>query len=439
MKFKQIHLLLVAILFFAFITRIYRLHVPERYIFDEVYHTVTAKLMANNDPRAFEWWHSAPEPNTAIDWLHPPLAKYTQAFFIKIFGDTSFAWRLSSALFGVGVIYLVYKLSQELFKKEKIGLLAAFLASMDGLLLTQSRITMNDIHVTFFILLTLVVYINYRKNPQAKKLILVGLSAGLAMSSKWSGLFALVIVCLLEAIDWIKKFLSKKIDWNELVEQGLLRVLVLGLLPFFTYILSYGQMFLQGKGWNHLNKLHQQIWWYQTNLDATHGYQSQPWQWFLNLKPVWFHVNYIDQNTIANIYSLGNSILFWAAAIAVIWTILFLAINKLKNNTNRDSTHLNLLLIAYFIIWLPWQLSPRIMFFYHFAPAVPLMSIILAYWLVKIWAADSKKKLRWNKIAVITIISMIALNFIVFYPHWTAIPMPKNFVQSVYYFIPSWK
>ena len=68
--------LLLAILAFAFFTRMFQLHIPEEYYFDEVYHAVTAKLVARNDPRAYEWWHPAPEPNTAIEWLHPPLAKY---------------------------------------------------------------------------------------------------------------------------------------------------------------------------------------------------------------------------------------------------------------------------------------------------------------------------------------------------------------------------
>ena len=102
MRIKHGPVILVAILLFAFVTRLYRIHVPDHYIFDEVYHAVTAKLIAANDPRAFEWWHGAIEPNTAVDWLHPPLAKYTQAFFIKILGSSSFSWRISSVLFGVG-------------------------------------------------------------------------------------------------------------------------------------------------------------------------------------------------------------------------------------------------------------------------------------------------------------------------------------------------
>ncbi|MBU0576400.1 phospholipid carrier-dependent glycosyltransferase [Patescibacteria group bacterium] len=440
MKLKHSQLIFIAILLFAFLTRIYRLHVPERYIFDEVYHVITAKLMAANDPRAFEWWHGPIEPNTAIDWLHPPLAKYTQAFFIRLLGDNSFAWRLSSALFGVGIIWLVYQLAQKLFCNQKISLLAAFLASLDGLLLTQSRIAMNDIHVTFFIILTLLWYFSYRLDPRDKRLILVGLGAGLSISSKWSGLFVLIAVCLLESARIIKALIGKKIDWEELIQQGLLRVLILGLLPFVIYILSYSQMFLQGKGWDHLRQMHQQTWYYQTHLEATHPYQSQPWQWFLNLKPVWFHVDYVSQDTIANTYAIGNSILFWTGAVTIIWSVLFIVFKKLsKGNQIKQLKYLNWLIIAYFMVWLPWQLSPRIMFFYHYTPAVPLMSIVLAFWLIKLWSTELGQKLRWNKIIALLVILAILTNFIIWYPQWTAIPVPKKFAQNIYYLIPSWK
>src|SRR3990167_9773187 len=126
---------LIIILAWSFITRFYRLDQPPIYIFDEVYHVVTAKLMAVNDNRAFEWWNPPPEPNTAVDWLHPPLAKYSQAISIRIWGANSFGWRFSSAIFGVGVILLTYTLAKLAFAREDLALLAAGLASLDGLLL----------------------------------------------------------------------------------------------------------------------------------------------------------------------------------------------------------------------------------------------------------------------------------------------------------------
>ena len=156
---KYHYLLLVLIISFAFFSRVIRVHVPDRYVFDEVYHALTSKLIARNDVRAYEWWNKPVEEDTAVDWLHPPYAKYTQALFIKIYGENTFGWRISSVIFGVLVIVMVYKLSYELFENKNLSLLATLLASLDGLLLVQSRIAMNDIHVTFFILLTFLFYV----------------------------------------------------------------------------------------------------------------------------------------------------------------------------------------------------------------------------------------------------------------------------------------
>ena len=83
---KGFTILLLSVFLFAFVTRVYRLSQPSSYYFDEVYHAVTAKLVARGDERAFEWWNEAPEPDTAVDWLHPPLAKYTQALGMLVFG-----------------------------------------------------------------------------------------------------------------------------------------------------------------------------------------------------------------------------------------------------------------------------------------------------------------------------------------------------------------
>lgn len=430
------YIILISILAFAFISRIWRLNIPEKYIFDEVYHVPTAKLIALNDPRAFEWWHSPPEPHTAIDWLHPPLAKYTQAFFIKTLGANSFAWRLSSALFGVGVIFLIYKLSYLLFKNYNLSLLASFLASLDGLLLAQSRIAMNDIHVTFFILLTLIFYLKFllahqragKSKNNLKLLVLTGLAAGLAMGSKWSGVFVLIPIYIFEFFNLIKSQI-KKFNSRNLIRKLFVNLLLLTLLPITIYISSYAQMFFQGHNLKHLYDLHKQIWWYQTHLKATHNYQSRPYQWFLNLKPVWFDVTYIDQDHFANIYSQGNSVLFWAGDVAIIVSILFLIYKLVKRE--KINSKLVFLILSYFSVWILWQFSPRIMFFYHYTPAVPLLSIILSYWLMKLF--------KINKYYFYIIILLIITNFVIFYPHWTGLKVSKDFANKVYFALKPWK
>lgn len=439
---------LLIILAFAFISRVYNLHLPDAYVFDEVYHGVTAKLIARNDVRAYEWWNPPVEPNTAVDWLHPPIAKYTQAASILIFGENSFSWRLSSAIFGVGVIWLVYLLANQLFHNKTVGLLGALLASFDGLLLVQSRVAMNDIHVTFFILLTLLFFLKYRQKYSRHWLFLTGLSAGLAVSTKWSGIFVLVPIWLFEVANWLKHYLtSKEITIIPALKHFVLVVSCWVALPIAVYLLSYSHMFIQGKDLHHFQELHRQIWWYQTNLTATHSYQSRPLQWFVNARPVWYYVNYGD-NQIANIYAFGNPVLFWVGDLSVIFTIILVlaslydVIRQMLEGSKRLKIYasffpLAFLAISYLVVWLPWQLSPRIMFFYHYTPAVALLCIILAYWLVNL--SLIRKFQPWGKIISVAIVILIGITYGVFYPHWTGIPVNTDFANTVYFSIKSWK
>lgn len=494
---QQRTLLLILILGFSFFSRIIRLHVPERYVFDEVYHAVTAKLIARNDLRAFEWWNPPPEPETAVDWLHPPLAKYTQAASMLIFGETSFGWRLSSVVFGVGVIWLTYRLAALVFDNEEVGLLAAGLASLDGLLLVQSRIAMNDIHVTFFILLALFAYWRYRlsglttnwKTDTFKKITLVGVAAGLAMASKWSGLFVLVIICCYEGFDLLQ-YLLQTLNARVQTRERQLRVLFktagllmvsLAIIPILVYVASYTPMFLQGKSlfcfqknsiqgecyferfvdknkvttWegyiSHFAMLHRQIWWYQTHLTATHPFQSRPWQWFFDLRPVWFHVDYLSdqprtsnekQMLIANIYSQGNPAVFWLGGASVIFTTILLVTTSLKKHfpqiavlSQQEVRSLFFVVFSYGMVWLPWVASPRIMFFYHYTPAVPLLCMVLAYWLYQMMRSQNELVRVAGKAAVLACVVVFGL----WYPQWTALPVPRWFADAIYYRLPSWK
>ncbi len=456
--------ILLAILCFAFFTRMYNLNNPEKYLFDEVYHAVTAKLIAQDDPRAYEWWNPAPEPDTAVDWLHPPLAKYFQAVSILAFGENSFGWRFSSVVFGVLVILITYHLAYRIFHNHIIALISAALASLDGLLLVQSRIAMNDIHVTFFILFTLYNYQVYRQTNKTSKLFLTGLSAGLAMASKWSGLFSLAIVCFFELFHFIEYFFTNTTPKMRkyanktvaIVKWLAVRALFLIILPIFIYVASYSQMFIQGKGWAHFKELHNQIWWYQTTLSAEHPYQSRPFEWFLNLRPVWMNVEYSNPagvNMRADIYAFGNPVLFFIGAAIVFATLIYFWLraadyfeNREKNRTQKNSAiqdifgkivhvlntnQLVFLFLSYVLIWLPWQLSPRIMFFYHYTPAVPLLCILISYW-AYLWG-------RHQKGVLFLLFATIAAAFVIWYPHWVGIPVSSEWADTIYFAIPQWK
>lgn len=515
---KYYGLLLGVVLFFAMVTRLNNLAHPPTYIFDEVYHALTAKLMARNDVRAFEWWNPPVEPTTAVDWLHPPLAKYTQALSMRIFGENSFGWRFSSAVFGVLTIFMVAVLSKAWFKSSSISLLAAFLASLDGLLLVQSRIAMNDIHVTFAILLTMWCYHQFRTHRQDGLhnlwLLATGVSCGLAVGSKWSGLFVVLAVWVFESSEFLWHVIRKVRASDAagrfksllqnlfMVNKARLRaVLALFILPLTLYVLSYSLMFAQGKSlictgnapvqgqcycrmdsswwvtflstvfppgketfmsWearggctrliSHFWELHHQIWGYQTTLEATHPYQSRPLEWFLDLRPVWMYVNYQDDK-ISNIYAIGNPLLFWIGDLVIIYFV-FVAIARslphveaIAKNWNKPAklptltwTPFTIALLTYFMVWLPWQKSPRIMFFYHYTPAVPFLCILFAYFLVTSLNHPQLKENRdFMKNAYLTVVALIVVVFLIWYPNWTGIPVVTEWANRWYFAVPSWK
>ena len=419
-KFLSPPILLTILLIVTFSFRLIRLSIPSRYVFDEVYHVPTLRAYSQNNPAGYEWWQTAPEPNTAYDWLHPPLAKLIQAGSVKILGDNSFAWRFPSAVFGTLSILALYFFTLTLFKKKSIALTAAFIFSFDGLQLTMSRIAMNDIFIVTWIILALAFFFKYLHSKSKEKnkfLFLTGIFTGLALATKWSALFLYPIFFIF--------LLPKIIKSKEFIKNLLFTIYYLLFTPILIYFLSYSQFFLQGHTLDQFKQLHQQIINYQTTLKAAHDYQSTAAQWPLLLKPVWFHVDY-QKTATAHIYNLGNPIIFWTALIAI-----FYSIAKLLSKAFNHSHPLPYSVISYFLLWVPWILSPRILFFHHYLPALPLACLILTWSLWQI-----KKSSR--KIIFPIFFFIIFTSFIFFYPLNTAIPISTK-ILKYWFWLPTWK
>lgn len=417
---KKKNLVLAAILLFSLLTRLWRLDYPKRFMFDEVYHAFTAQAYAQNDPRGYEWWNPSPVEGTAYEWLHPPLSKLLMATGIVIFGDNSFGWRVFSALFGTACVLLIYLIGRELFKKENVGLLAAFLFAMDGLALVESRIAMNDIFLTCFSLAAFYFLIKFRADKKVKigNLVAAGFFIGLAISTKWTGVYNLLIVgfmFLTKGWKWFKRFLFQPRNW-------IITFSIFIILPVSIYLLSYGQFWLQKHSWQQFVMLHKQIWWYQTGLTATHPYQSSALSWPLLIRPVYFYVNR-QADLIANIYAMGNPFVWWGGLISlplVIWRAI-----------KKRYWQLGLIVFAYLIFFLPWAFSPRIMFIYHYLPSVAFLCLFLGWTLN--WLKE-KKKLS----LVVAYLCLVAVSFVFFYPHWTGIHVPKR-LDNLFYWFSSWR
>ena len=417
----------------AFLTRFIRLNIPSNHIFDEVYHAFTAQEMFKGNPAAWEWWNTPPK-GFAYEWTHPPLAKEFMVLAISIFGDNSFAWRFFSALFGFGVIVLIYLITKKLFNSRIMAIFAAAVASLDGLLLVMSRIAMNDMYFLFFILLAFLLFLYNRK-------FLMAIALGLSLGSKWTALFGIGVIGVIYLGQISQSLKNKQIESKKALKNLISAPLFFLIIPLLIYLAVY-LPFFTGHHTPPGNKpsafnvetfigLQQQMYWYHTNLRATHPYQSKPVQWVFDLRPVWIYVDYKD-NTIANIYNLGNPLFMWFG----ITSVIFLFFEYLRKRTLSIAA----VLIGYLGFFLPWVDSPRIMFYYHYLPAVPFLAIATGYVLSKLFSETM------GKIFVGMFLLSLVILFIYFFPLWTAIHIPRcispegctSWYDS-YFWFSSWK
>lgn len=428
----------------ALFLRIWRLGVPDTYHFDEVYHAFTAKEMLLGNAAAWEFWNTPPE-GFAYEWTHPPLAKLFMALGMLIFGTNPFGWRFFGTIFGVGIIILTYLLAKRLFRSQFIATVVSLLLTFETLLFVQSRIGMNDAYFIFFILATFLFLLS-------KRYLLTGLFWGLALASKWTASYFIFILLyfLVYEILMVKPEMRK-----EYVKTITLKSLVFFVMvPLIVYISSYLPFFLT-KDENiaeHIDKkskivkveqaicspvfskdfcdklaifwsIQQQIYWYHTRLEATHSYQSLWYTWPFDVRPVYYYVGNFDDK-IAQIYALGNPAIFWPG----ILTVGFMIYQLVK----QPNFNVGLVLVGYLAFWLPWSLSPRIMFIYHYLPSIPFLAIMLAFTLERL------SRLNRGKLIVAVYLTLVVSTFIYFYPHVAAWPVSNSF-NNTYFWLDSWR
>lgn len=386
---KKPKTVLILILLFSAFLRLYRLDFPNKFIFDEVYHAFTAKEYLKGSKEAWEWW-TTPPPGVAFEWTHPPLAKEIMAASMFVANSQDgWAWRLPGVLLGVLSVFLIYRIGIKLFNNEPASLIAAFVFSIDGLNFVQSRVGMNDIYFVAFMLFSVYLFLS-------KKLLLSAIILGLSLSSKWTAVYAYLIFIPL------------------LVYQTRFKTLIFFLtIPALVYLITYIPFFTLGHSVDQFIGLQKQMWWYHIGLKATHDYASPAWSWPFNLYPVWYFVDYKD-NTIANIFAVGNPVVFWIGFVAILLTIWEVI--------RKKSISLLIITLAFFAFWLPWLISPRIMFLYHFSPSVPFLCLALGYQMDKLLKEGQQR-------LVYLLLILMVLSFILIFPFLTGIHIPKNLIN----------
>lgn len=166
-----------------------------------------------------------------------PLYIYSSVPFVAVFGLNKFAVRLPSVIFGLLTILFTYFLAKELFKKEKVALLACFFLAVSPWHIFLSRIAHEVITLPFFSVLTIFFFL---KGTKGRKpfFLLVGVSLALLLYTYHvAKLFAPLLGIVLIIIYWKK--IREKIGW------------VLASCLFFL-MTAFPLLYLQFSQWGHI-------------------------------------------------------------------------------------------------------------------------------------------------------------------------------------------
>lgn len=409
--------------------------------FDEIYHARTAYEMIHH-LRCYEW-------------THPPLGKEIMAIGILLFGMNPFGWRFMGTLFGVLMLPLLYWFSKKMFDNTWVSAATTALFAVDFMHFAQTRIATIDVFVTLFIIAAYLFMFWYtRLSFFDTKLIntflplgLCGIAMGLSWASKWTGIYASAGLCLLFFICMGQRWkeyryakahatgVTNGISHQEIIKNFYPKlfktlgfcVLFFVVIPVIIYILSF-LPFSDGTDHGILTQVIDNIqnsYNYHSNLEATHAYSSQWYEWPFMKRPILFYSGQPAEGLYEGISSFGNPLVWWGGFIAFVYMVYRYFIYN-----DKTSGYLS---IAYLSQYLPWVFIGRVVFIYHYFPSVPFLVLMLGY-SFKIFI-EKKQKNRW---AVLGYVAVAVLLFVMFYPVLSGTPISADYADSYLKWFSDW-
>ncbi|MBC7270086.1 MAG: phospholipid carrier-dependent glycosyltransferase, partial [Streptomyces sp.] len=227
---------LVALL--AGVLRFWRLGSPRALVFDETYYAKDAWSLLRlgyestwpdrkvADPQILADPQVIPLSDSGAFVAHPPTGKWVIALGEWMFGLEPFGWRFMTALLGTLSVLVLCRIGRRLFRSTALGCLAGTLMALDGLHFVMSRHALLDLVVMFFVLAAFGCLLIDRDGARARLAAALppdahgrvrpdgptgdragtglrpwrpaaGALLGLAVSTKWNGLYFLAFFVVL--------------------------------------------------------------------------------------------------------------------------------------------------------------------------------------------------------------------------------------------------
>ncbi len=415
-----------AITLISLTLRLFNLGTPKGFVFDEVYYVDGARDFLAQGVEI-----TGDEPEFVV---HPPVGKWLIALGIKLFGDNEFGWRFMGALLGSVMVVLIALIAHRLFRNSYLTIAASALMAMDGLALVHSRTALLDIYLSFFILLATYFFL-------ARWHWWAGIALGLAVATKWSGLYFLALFAI---VALYRAFAHN--TGRDLIRPTFRTATQYGLLPISIYITSWSGWFASSRGWARDNSenvitsflhYHSQMLGFHTGLVEKHSYQSNPWSWLIMGRPTSFY--YETPKTCGadscsqEVLALGTPLLWWLGTIALA-VVLGFWIRSIA--VKRYEPPLNLILAGMAAGYLPWFFfQERTVFTFYAIVFQPFLILAIVYCAYALLMHFENKRNIYVVLGLVAFV--IFINFIFFLPLFTGDVITYDSWQARMW-LPSW-
>jgi dolichyl-phosphate-mannose-protein mannosyltransferase len=393
--------------------------------------------------------------------IHPPFGKLLIAGFSNLFGvgaiDMAFqintpfqgeehlVMRFLPSLSGAIIPLLVFLILLRLETPLIAAFFGGLLACLDNALLVQTRSIFLDGFLIAFLLGSFLAYLNFRQDRAWPWLVLCGLLAGAAIGIKWTGGTALALPLIWEAVDaW--KSRNKAVLWHWLGTSALVTALAL-VVYFSAFVVHFSFLEKSGPGdafhspafqktlagnplasdpnisaaglIKKIVELNLRMYTANRDLTASHSYASPWFTWPAMVRPIFYWSNGDER-----IYLAGNPVIWWGTTLAIGLLLVWFFIQKRSHETTTT-----VLLSAWAINFLPFIFIGRVMFLYHYLPAL-MYGLILTVYLV----SQTERKVLW--LSLLTGIALVS--FLWFAPLSYGLFLDAEGLQARQWF-DSWK
>lgn len=488
------------------VLRFWRLGEPHRLVFDETYYVKQAySLLAlgfeavwgDDANAAFEAGDTSLLGTKPEYVVHPPVGKWLIALGMHLGGgvESSFAWRLASAVAGTLAVLLVARAGRRLFASTAMGALAGLLLAVDGEAIVHSRTGLLDNFLMVFVLGAFAALLVDRERARRRLAdlaavaidageplrygpalgprwwrLLAAVLLGLATGTKWSGIYFVVVFGLMSVV-WdatARRAVGVRrwpLGWfaRDAVPAGLSVVTV----TLGVYLATWTGWFRSEGAWRRqwaeghpgegvqwlppalrsLWQYHVEMWHFHTTLTSEHTYAAHPLGWIVQWRPTsFFYPDSVSKDLTSAesivacgaercsqaITSLGNPVLWWAGAAALVVAVV---IGLLRWRDWRAFAAISGTLAG----WLPWfAYAHRTIFTFYSIAFTPWVVLTLVWAVDAFWrTAGDERGRRLTRRWIVGLVALIVVVSAFFYPIWTAWVIPYD-LWRLHMWLPSW-